>query len=58
METGYRHCCGIDVHEKSVMVHVLPPQGQKQGKALEREYRTFSRDLRSLPGWLKQLDQR
>jgi transposase len=53
METGYRRCCGIDVHKKSVMVHVLPPQGQTEGKALEREFRTFSRDLRSLRGWLK-----
>ena len=53
METAYRRCCGIDVHKKSVMVHVLPPQGQTEGKALEREFRTFSRDLRSLRGWLK-----
>jgi transposase len=35
------------------MVHVLPPQGQPEGKALEREFRTFSRDLRRLRGWLK-----
>ena len=53
METAYRRCCGIDVHKKSVMVHVLPPQGQTEGKALEREFRTFTRDLRSLRGWLK-----
>lgn len=53
METAYRRCCGMDVHKKSVMVHVLPPQGQTEGKALEREFPTFSRDLRSLRGWLK-----
>lgn len=53
MEPAYRRCCGIDVHKKSVMVHVLPPQGQSGGKVLEREFRTFSRDLRSLRGWLK-----
>ena len=28
METAYRRCCGMDVHKKSVTVHVLPPQGQ------------------------------
>src|SRR6478609_3887656 len=28
MSTSYRRCCGIDVHKKSVTVHVLPPQGQ------------------------------
>lgn len=53
MEPAYRRCCGIDVHKKSVMVHVLPAQGQAGGKVLEREFRTFSRDLRSLRGWLK-----
>jgi transposase len=53
MEPAYRRCCGIDVHKKTVMVHVLPPQGQVEGKALERQFRTFSRDLRSLRGWLK-----
>ena len=53
METVYRRCCGIDVHKKSVTVHVLPPQGQVYGEPLEKEFRTFSRDLRSLRGWLK-----
>jgi transposase len=53
MPTSYRRCCGIDVHKKSIQVHVLPPQGQSQIKPLEREYRTFSRDLRRLRGWLK-----
>jgi len=53
MESGYRRCCGIDVHKKTVMVHVRPAQGQTQSRALERQFRTFSRDLRSLRGWLK-----
>lgn len=53
MEAAARRCCGIDVHKKSVMVHVLPPQGERNGKPQEREFRTFSRDLRSLRGWLK-----
>lgn len=51
--TVKRRCCGIDVHKESVTVHVLPPQGEPEGKPLEREFRTFSRDLRSLRGWLK-----
>jgi transposase len=53
MEEVARRCCGIDVHKKSVMVHVLPPEGDRKGKSQEREFRTFSRDLRSLHGWLK-----
>ena len=52
MTIANRRCCGIDVHKKSVTGHVLP-QGQANGKSLEREFRTFSRDLRSLRGWLK-----
>lgn len=53
MDTAYRRCCGMDVHKKSVMVHVLPAHGRTDSKVLEREFRTFSRDLRSLRGWLK-----
>ena len=53
METAYRRCCGMDVHKKSVVVHVMPAQGRSDSKALGREFRTFSRDLRSLRGWLK-----
>lgn len=53
MSTSYRRCCGIDVHKKSVTVHVLPPQGQLEVKPLEREFRTFSRERRRLRGWLK-----
>jgi len=53
LETAYRRCSGIDVHKKTAMVHVRPVQGQAAGRTLEREFRTFSRDLRSLRGWLK-----
>src|SRR5207302_1596202 len=41
-------------HKQGVTVHVLPPQGQvEKSLPLEKEFRTFSRDLRSLRGWLK-----
>ena len=53
MEAVPRRCCGIDVHKKKLTVHVLPPQGQSQGKPLEREFRTFTRDLCGLRDWLK-----
>ena len=53
MEAAAGRCCGIHVHKKSVMVHVLPRRGELNGKPLEREFRTFSRDLLSLRGWLK-----
>jgi transposase len=54
MEPMQRRCCGIDVHKKKLMVHVLPPQGQIETKPLEREFCTFTRDLRRLRDWLKE----
>ena len=54
MEVGPRRCCGIDVHKKKLTVHVLPPQGHAKDKPLEREFRTFTRDLRGLREWLKE----
>jgi transposase len=51
MESGYRRCCGIDVHKKSVSVCVLPPAGSK-GAMKEETFRTFTRDLKRLRAWL------
>ena len=52
MEDAVHRCCGIDVHKKKLMVHVLPPQGQTGTKPIEREFRTFTRDLHALTEWL------
>ena len=55
MEPMQRRCCGIDVHKKKLMAHVLPPYGQMmETKPLEREFRTFTRELRRLRDWLKE----
>jgi transposase len=51
MDTGYRRCCGIDVHKKSISVCVLPPVGTK-GAEREERFRTFTRDLKRLKLWL------
>jgi transposase len=51
MELGYRRCCGIDVHKKSLTACVLPPAG-KSGEAKKRVFGTFTRDLKQLRGWL------
>jgi hypothetical protein len=51
--TGYRRCCGIDVHKKVVAVHVLPPDGAA-GEDKYREFRTFRRDLDRMRQWLVQ----
>ena len=53
MDDVVRRCCGIDVHKKKLMVHVLPPQGQMGTKPIEREFRMFTRDLHALAESLK-----
>lgn len=49
---NHRRCCGIDVHKDSVTVCVLAPAGER-GAPKKRKFRTYSRDLRQLRGWLK-----
>ena len=53
MEPKYRRCCGIDVHKKSVTVCVLPPVGKPETGVRQRNFPTFTRDLKQLRTWLK-----
>jgi transposase len=53
VKENHRRCCGIDVHKNSVTVCVLPPVGQRQITPKKRKFRTYTRDLRQLRGWLK-----
>lgn len=48
-----RRCCGVDVHKNSVTVCVLAPAGDRRTAPKKRTFRTYSRDLRQLRGWLK-----
>lgn len=52
--TAYRRCCGLDVHKKLVVAHVLPPDGSLKAEAKKRTFRTFTRDLERLRLWLGQ----
>lgn len=54
MELEYRRCCGIDVHQKTVVVCVLPADGA-EGKLIRKVYGTFRNELTRMRGWLKQL---
>ena len=54
MQEVYRRCCGMDVHKDSIVVCVLPPQGEA-GKVLRKTYGSFRNDLIRLRVWLKQL---
>ena len=53
LNQAYRRCCGIDVHEKSVTVCVLPSDGARAGEAKKKVFRTFTRDLIRLRVFLK-----
>lgn len=54
MIKGYRRCCGMDVHKETVVVSVLPPDGE-EGKRIKKVYGTFRNDLGRMRGWLKLL---
>lgn len=54
LEIAYRRCCGMDVHKDTVVVCVLPPDGQTGNRA-QKVWGTFRRDLIRMRGWLKLL---
>jgi transposase len=54
MKEVYRRCCGMDVHQKTVVVCVLPPVGN-EGKLIRKVYGTFRNELIRMRVWLKQL---
>jgi len=53
-ESIYRRCCGMDVHQKKIVVRVLPPDG-RMGREVCKTYGTFSAELTRMRGWLKLL---
>ena len=53
-ELNCRRCCGMDVHQETVVVCVLPPDGQA-GQPVKKVYGTFRNDLGRMRGWLKLL---
>lgn len=50
----YRRCCGMDVHKETIVVCVLPPDGQT-GAPTRKVWGTFRNDLARMRGWLKLL---
>jgi transposase len=53
-EKVHRRCCGMDVHKDTIVVCVLPVDGQA-GTAIRKTYGTFRNDLTRMRGWLKLL---
>lgn len=53
-EVVSRRCCGMDVHKDTIVVCVLPPDGQS-GMPARKVWGTFRNELARMRGWLKQL---
>ncbi len=50
----YRRCCGMDVHKETVVVCVLPPDGE-EGEIVRKVFGGFRNELARMRGWFKQL---
>ena len=55
MEAIIEKCCGLDVHQATVVACVLVGEGQKRPKKQVRTFRTVGRELRALRDWLTEL---
>ena len=55
MEAIIEKCCGLDVHQATVVACVLVDDGEKRVKKQVRTFRTVGRDLRALRDWLTEL---
>jgi hypothetical protein len=53
MDILYPHCCGIDVHKKSVMACVNTPDPNGAARSEVRRFGTTTRELLELADWLR-----
>jgi transposase len=56
MEAIIEKCCGLDVHQASVVACVLVGGDGKRPRQQIRKFRTVGRDLRALRDWLTELE--
>ena len=54
MSKVYRRCGGLDVHQETVVVWVLPPDGSA-GEMIRKVFGPFRNELARMRGWFKQL---
>ena len=52
MEAVIERCCGLDVHEATVVACLLVGHPKKKPKKQIRTFSAFSRDLQALREWL------
>jgi transposase len=56
MEVQYTHCCGIDIHKRSITVCVLIREpGRREQKHL-REFGTMTSEILACVDWLRELE--
>lgn len=55
MDAIIEKCCGLDVHQATVVACVLIGEGQKRARKEVRTFRTVGRELRVLREWLTEL---
>lgn len=53
MHVVYEHCCGLDVHKKTVVACLITLNAQGQRQKEIRTFGTMTRDLLALMNWLR-----
>jgi transposase len=52
MDVIYTHCCGLDIHKKSVVACLITSEPGQQSAKETRTFRTMTADLLALADWL------
>ena len=55
MEVQYTHCCGIDIHKKSITVCVLIRESGRREQKHLHEFGTMTSEILACVDWLGQL---
>ena len=53
MYVVYAHCCGLDVHKRSITACLLVSRAGGKGQHEIRRFGTMTRDLLALTDWLQ-----
>jgi len=54
MDVIYTHCCGLDVHKKTVVACLITSAEGLEPVKESRTFRTMTADLLALADWLQQ----
>lgn len=54
MDVVYQRCCGLDVHQKTVVACVVVSEGRGKKRKEVRTFSTVTKELEGLSGWLEE----